>query len=111
MEPLYLAAEAADPQNSVLGVFLQYGAIGAIAAVSLWFAYTLIKREQKRADDLADEVSRLNKLIVDSIYPQTGDAVRAVKDVTVLLQQMLDERRIEKEVQERLKRRKQDEDQ
>lgn len=76
---LLLAAEASSSQTSVVAVFLQYGAVGAMLVVLGFFARSLIQREQKRGDRLELELSKKNdevrdtlKLIMDPLTQMTN---------------------------------------
>jgi len=54
----------------VEGIFLEYGAIGAIALLGIvWFKVSMVKlqeayeREKQRADRLEEELTQLNRLL------------------------------------------------
>ena len=70
-----------------LDPFLQYGVVGAIAAlglIGLWQAY---RREQKRADDANAEVARLNQAIIDKYLPSLAETAALLSDVKELLRE------------------------
>lgn len=78
-----------DPLTSAQGVFLQYGAIGAILLVLLVFAYGAIKRERDatdkeraRADKAEGEKDELNRLMRTEVIPVLTKATEATTRVT-----------------------------
>jgi hypothetical protein len=72
---------ASDPSQNLL----QYGAVGAIAVILIAAVGVLAKvllgvyyRERDRADELEQEVNRLNKAIQDRYIDALSDATKAV---------------------------------
>ncbi len=65
-----LAAAPSDPT----GIFLQYGAIGAMLVVLAWFAWSTVKRERDRNDELFNLLQERDRRAVESY----GDIVKAV---------------------------------
>src|SRR3954447_12438442 len=82
MTALLLAADAVTPDLSPL--WLQYGAIGLIAALGIWFAFKAYKREVDRGDKLAADVTRLNQALLDQAR-STDASTAAMRDVVELL--------------------------
>lgn len=81
---LHMAANGpATPDLSPL--WLQYGAIGLMAALLLWFAWRAYKREADRADKLEAEVARLNQVMLDQSKSST-ESTTAMRDVIAFLQ-------------------------
>lgn len=106
----FLMAAASDPTTTgIVGVLLQYGAVGAVALTLGFFARTLIKREQERADRLEveakearlaynAEVSRLNTLIQEKTIPALLTATSAINNSQQLLQSLQYQRDIELQI-------------
>ncbi len=86
---------------SVVDIFLQYGAIGAILVATLLFTKTSIKREQDRADRQEAEVKRLNDLLVDKTIPALVAATQAIQASQSLVQRMQYMRDIELEARKK----------
>lgn len=106
---LEFLAAATDPTTGIVGVLLQYGAVGAVALTLGLFARTLIKREQERADRLEvdakearqqynTEVSRLNTLIQEKTIPALLTATQAIQASQQLLQSLQYQRDIELQI-------------
>jgi hypothetical protein len=77
---------AAEP-TTIDASFLQYGAIGLIALISLFAVRVLFKRETEaydrekaRADRLEAELTKLNTAIQERYLIALQDATRAVAD-------------------------------
>lgn len=88
---------AADPIGGAQGVFVQYGAIGTILSVLLWFAYGAIKREREATDrerDRAKEAEKalaeLNALMRTEVIPVLTKAAEATTRVTDVIGRVLD---------------------
>lgn len=84
MTDLFQAAGAAAPDLSPL--WLQYGAIGLIAALGIWFAFKAYKREVDRGDKLFADVTRLNQALLDQAR-STDASTAAMRDVVELLKE------------------------
>lgn len=65
---------------------LQYGVLGVFAIVLIVFARSLLQREQKRADDSAAEVVRLNAMMQDRLIPALVTATQAISASQTILQ-------------------------
>ena len=86
---------APDPGSTFdLAVFAQYGVLGIIAAMLIWFARGAHQRERDRADRLEQENHRLHELIVDRVIPALTSATRAAEESTELLAAMQREREL-----------------
>lgn len=73
-------------------VFAQYGVLGIIAAMLIWFARGAHQRERDRADRMEEENKRLNTLIVERVIPALESATRAIEEAVDLLQAIQRER-------------------
>lgn len=89
----YLAAEGGGALD--LTVFAQYGVLGLIAAMLIWFARGAHQRERDRADRMEAENRRLNELILDRVIPALTSATRAVEDSGNQLTALQRERELE----------------
>jgi len=86
---------AADPTGAVdLSVFAQYGVLGILTLMLIFFARGAYQRERDRADRLETEVQRLHELILDKVIPALQSASQAAEDSTALLQAMQREREL-----------------
>lgn len=94
MPVLWLApgAIAADPASSDVSLFAQYGVLGVLAGMLIWFAKSAHQRERDRADRLEEENRRLNALILDRVIPVLTSATRAAEESASLLNSMQRER-------------------
>ena len=85
---------AGDPGSIDLTVFAQYGVLGIIAALLIFFAKGAHQRERDRADRLEAENKRLNELILDRVIPALTTAARAAEESTELLNAIQREREL-----------------
>jgi hypothetical protein len=86
---------AADPTGTVdVAIFAQYGVLGIVAAILIWFAKGAHQRERDRADRMEAENKRLHELILDRIIPALTSATNAAEDSTDLLRAMQREREL-----------------
>jgi hypothetical protein len=94
----YLGVLVEPPSPGLDATLLQYGAIGAIALGGMWFGLGAYRREVRRSDALAAELSKLrddhaaelralNAEIRDKQVPVLSEAVRVLGDVTVLMRE------------------------
>lgn len=91
----YHLAPAADPTGSLdITLFAQYGILGIVAAMLIWFAKGAHQRERDRADRIEEENKRLNMLILDRVIPALTSATRAAEESTELLNSIQREREI-----------------
>lgn len=56
-----------------LDVFAQYGVVGALAALGLWFMWKAYQREVKTNDALRAELAELRKGVDDKVLPLVSD--------------------------------------
>lgn len=82
---LNLAAEAGTVD---LALFAQYGVLGIITALLIYFAKGAHQREKDRADRLEAEVGRLHTLMLDRVIPALTSATRAAEESAELLNAM-----------------------
>lgn len=83
----------ADAAGNVdLSIFAQYGALGIIAAILVWYAKGAVQRERDRADRMEAEVARLNSVIAERAIPALTAASRAAEEAATLLQAIQRER-------------------
>ena len=95
--PSELLTAAADTAGAIdITVFAQYGILGIIAAILIWFARGAHQRERERADRLEAEVQRLHMLMLDRVIPALTSATNAAEESTALLAAMQRERELSK---------------
>lgn len=90
--PLADAAAGVDAGSLDFTVFAQYGVLGIMTAILIWFAKGAHQRERDRADRLEDENKKLNALIIDRVIPALTSATRAAEESAELLHAMQRER-------------------
>jgi hypothetical protein len=56
--------------------FIQYGVLGAVALMGLWFVLTSYRREVNRADKAEEELRLLNQEMRDKVIPALTEATR-----------------------------------
>ena len=95
---------AQSSSGDVTGTLVQYGAIGAMLVVLGFFAKSLIKREQDRADNLEKDNKRLNELVQDKIVPALINATTAVNSSQQILQDIQKQKEIDEKLAERERR-------
>jgi len=81
-----------DPESISITTFAQYGVLGVVAALLIWFAKGAHQRERDRADRMEEENKRLNALILDRVIPALISATRAAEESTELLNAVQRER-------------------
>lgn len=89
-----LAAEAGGGID--LAVFAQYGVLGIITALLIFFARGAYQRERDRADAANAEVQRLYQLMLDRVIPALTSATSAAEDSAELLRAMQRERELDR---------------
>ncbi len=107
--PLVLSVllAAAGDGAADLAVFAQFGAVGIIAAMGIWFAKgahqrerdhtdKAHQRERDRADRLEAENRRLNDLILERVIPAMTAATSAAQESAQLLADLQRERELER---------------
>lgn len=61
--------------------FLQYGALGALVALLLPFAYGAYRDQRDRANRLENELREQNRVIQDKLVTELARATQAIADV------------------------------
>jgi hypothetical protein len=87
-----MLAATAEAGAVNLAVFAQYGVLGVVAVILIWFAKSAHQRERERADRLEEDNKRLNMLILDRVIPALTSATRAAEESADLLNAVLRER-------------------
>jgi hypothetical protein len=88
-------AAAADGGGGIdIAVFAQYGVLGVIAAILIWFAKGAHQRERDRADRLEAEVQRLHTLMLDRVIPALTSATNAAEESAALIAALQREREL-----------------
>jgi hypothetical protein len=83
------SADPTDVGNSIAGVILQFGVLGALVLLAIYFFFIVYKREVERADRAEAALAALNSDVRDKVMPALIDTVR----VNAELQDLLRERR------------------
>lgn len=99
-----LAASDSTGLGLDLNVFLQYGVLGVISALLIWFAKGAYQRERDRADRGEEEARRLNELIRDRVLPVLASATTSVQESAELLRAFQRERELERLIKERIEK-------
>lgn len=85
----------AEPSGALdVSVFAQYGVLGILAGMLIWFAKGAHQREKDRSDRLEDEVKRLHELMLDRVIPALTSAAAAAEQSAALLNTLQREREI-----------------
>jgi hypothetical protein len=82
---------AADSSTD-FSVFAQYGVLGVIAVILIWFAKSAHQRERDRADRMEAENKRLNELVLERVIPALTSATHAIEESGELLNAIQRER-------------------
>ncbi len=85
----YLTAENGTVD---VGLFAQYGVLGIVCSLLIWFAKGAHQREKDRSDRLEAENQRLNQLLLDRVIPALTSATRAAEESAELLHAVQRER-------------------
>lgn len=96
MDRLLAPLAVGDTGSIDLSVFAQYGVLGVIAVLLIWFAKGAHQRERDRADRLEAENRRLYQLFLDQVVPAMTSATRAAKESAELLRAVQRERERER---------------
>lgn len=81
-------------ENGGIDLLAQYGVLGIIAGLLIFFANGAHKRERDRADRMEAENKRLNELILDRVIPALTSATRAAEESAELLNAIQRERQL-----------------
>ncbi len=93
--PIAVIAAIAESGSGVdLAVLTQYGVLGVITTILIWFARGAYQREKDRSDRAEVEKERLYGLMLDRIIPALTSATRAAEDTTELLRALQREREL-----------------
>lgn len=65
-------------------LWLQYGAIGLMCAVLIWFAFRSYQREAARGDRYEKEVARLNQVLQDQAKA-SAEQIASMRDMIEFL--------------------------
>src|SRR5688572_21611896 len=84
----YLAVEGGPPLAKVG----EYGVAGVIGGILVWFAWKVIQREQRLAEEARAEVARLNSKIADVYVPNMERWLESLAEQKRLLEALRDER-------------------
>ncbi len=76
---------AAEELPAGIGGLVQYGALGIIASLGLWFMFRAWRRECERADRLDGDNKAQAAAIQDKVIPALLSATRAVEESTELM--------------------------
>lgn len=76
---------AAEELPASVGGLVQYGALGIIASLGLWFMFRAWRRECERADRLEQHNKEQAAAIQDKVIPALLSATRAVEESTELM--------------------------
>ncbi len=93
--PLAIPVWAADAGAGLdVSVFANYGVVGVIAAMLLWFAKGAHQRERDRGDRLEAELQRLHEVMMERVIPALSAATRTAEESAALLASMQREREL-----------------
>src|SRR6185312_10647515 len=88
----YLAADAGSVD---ITVFAQYGVLGVIAALLIWFAKGAHQRERDRADRMQEKYEQGQDKyaqLMERVLPVISSDTRAVEESTEIIREMQRER-------------------
>lgn len=71
-------AAASDPSTGITQTFLQFGVLGAVALLGLWFVLTAYRREVARGDTAEKALAELNREMRDKVIPALTEATGAL---------------------------------
>lgn len=97
-----MTPHAADPTGALdLSVFAQYGVLGILVLILIYFAKNAHQRERDRGDRLEAEVQRLHELMLDRVIPALTAAAQAAEQSAELLAAMQREREFDSLIRRR----------
>ncbi len=91
MVGLFAAGDGIDPS-----IFAQYGVLGVIAGLLIWFAKSAHQRERDKVDKLEAENRALHELILERVFPALTAASTAAQEVAALLRELQRERELDR---------------
>lgn len=86
---LYSTAPIAPPVG-LQDLFIQYGPVGALAGLGLWFILKTHAREIERADReaaRADRAEERSVALLERVLPVLQDSVRVTSDATQIMRE------------------------
>ncbi len=87
-----------------VNIFANYGAVGIIAGLGVWFANTAYRREIKRGDAYEEQLRVLNAAVRDKLVPTMESATSAVRASQELLVTMRTQQEVAAKVVEEMTR-------
>lgn len=87
---------AANEGTVDVSTFAQYGVLGIITLILIWFAKGAHQRERDRADQLQADNKALNQLIIDRVIPALTSSAAAIEQSTELIRDIQRERENER---------------
>ena len=79
------SAVAQGAAGSITATFLQFGVLGAVALLGLWFVLTAYRREVARGDAAEKSLAELNREMRDKIIPALTEATGALVECAHIL--------------------------
>jgi hypothetical protein len=92
--PQVVAVDASGGGGIDLAVFANYGVVGVVAAILIWFAKGAHQRERDRGDRLEGELQRLHEVMMERVIPALSAATRTAEESASLLASMQREREL-----------------
>ncbi len=83
---------APDVGSVDVGLFAQYGVLGILCLILIFFAKGAYQRERDRADRADEENKRLNQVLLEKVIPALLSATRAAEESAELLREIQRER-------------------
>lgn len=87
-------AQSSDTAGIDLSVFAQYGILGVLTGLLIWFARGAHQRERDRADRLEADNKRLHDMIIERVIPAMTAASHAAEESNSLMRSMQREREL-----------------
>jgi hypothetical protein len=85
-------ADGAASGTDMVSFFAQYGPLGVITALLIWFARGAYQRERDKVDRLEEDNRRLNDIILDRVIPVLTAATQAAEQSAEQLRMLQRER-------------------
>lgn len=82
---MIVAAVTAATNAGITGVFLQFGVLGALSLLALWFFLTVYRREVSRADAAEAALALLNADLREKVIPALHDTIRVNNELKEIL--------------------------
>ncbi len=84
---------AVEQLPTSVGGLVQYGALGIVAGLGLWFMWLAYRRECERTDRLEADNKALNTAIQDKVIPALMSGTSALESGTELMREFQRDRR------------------